>query len=201
MSNYTQAPLNKQRKDKYLMVIPVPKGLRDIASRNIESRSNDVIIPPTLSMSIYGSIAPDVSVPSVQTRYSGQTYNVSSHARDPYAPQMVNFTIDNRFNNYWVIYKWLNILNDHKLSEFDADNITNLEHRNQIAAQFYMTDISIFALDEYNKRVVEFKYTKAFPTKLGGINFNDRDATEVESILEFAYSQFFVSLVENVESL
>lgn len=201
MSDYTQAPLNKQRKDKYILVIPTPKGLRNIAEKDVASRSNATIIPPTLSMSVYGSIAPDVSVPAILTRYSGQSLNVSSHARDPYQPQIVNFTIDNRFNNYWVIYKWLSVLNDQKQSILDSDNIMNIEHRNQLVEQYYMTDISIFALDEYNKRVVEFKYTKAFPTKLGGITFSDRDAGEVESTLEFAYSQFLVDLVETVESL
>jgi hypothetical protein len=64
-----------------------------------------------------------------------------------------------------------------------------------------MTDISIFALDEYEKRVIEFKYTKAFPTKLGGITFSDRDSSEAESTLEFAYSQFTAKLVEEVENL
>lgn len=201
MSNYVQAPLNKQRKDKYIMVIPIPKGLRDIVTGDLKGRANDSIIPKALTLSIYGSIAPDVSVPAVLTKYSGQSYNVSSHAREPYSPQTVNFTIDNRFNNYWVIYKWLAILNDPKLSIYDADNITNLEHRNEKASQSYMTDISVFALDEYEKRVVEFKYTKAFPTKLGGITFSDRDSTEAETTLEFAYSQFTTTLVEEVENL
>jgi len=201
MADYIQAPLNKQRKDKYMIVIPTPKGLREIITGDIRSRSESMIIPAALQMSVYGSIAPDIAVPAVDHRYGGQSYNVSSHVRDPYAPQTVNFTIDNRFNNYWVIYKWLSVLNDHKTSLFDSDNVTNLEHKNEFAAQYYMTDISIFALDEYNKRVVEFLFTKAFPTKLGGISFNDRDPTEAESTLEFAYSQFIVKLVENVESL
>ena len=65
----------------------------------------------------------------------------------------------------------------------------------------YFTDISIFALDEYEKRVVEFKYTQAFPTKLSGISFNYRQGNEVECTLEFAYSQFYATLVESVETL
>jgi len=201
MSDFVQAPLNKQRKDKYQIVIPVPKGLKEIANSDPGSRSNAVILPNTLAMSVYGSIAPDVIVPPITLGYAGQHYQMSSHVREAYSPQSVNFTIDNRFNNYWVIYKWLSVLNDHKTSEFDEDNITNLKNRNQVVAQYYMTDISIFALDEYDKRVIEFKYTNAFPTKLGGISFNDRDAGEAESTLEFAYSQFVANLVENVESL
>ena len=156
-NTYVQAPLNKQRKDKYTIVIPTPPGLREIVTKDPRSRANQAIIPDALTMAIYGSIAPEVVVPAILTRYSGQSLNISSHARDPYQPQTVNFTIDNRFNNYWVIYKWLAILNDPKLSIYDSENITDIEHKTEIASQKYMTDISIFALDEYEKRVIEFK--------------------------------------------
>jgi|TARA_R110000868_G_scaffold243770_3_gene499781 hypothetical protein len=198
---YSQSPFNKQRNDKFLMVIPVPKGLRSIQG---SSHTNETIIPATLNMSVYGAMAPDVSVPAIAVKYAGQTMNTSSMAREPYGSQTVNFTIDNRFNNYWVIYKWLNSLNNDKYSTLDADNVFNLEKNKpgtEAAMQYYFTDISIFALDEYEKRVIEFKYTQAFPTKLSGITFNYRQGTEVECTLDFAYSQFIATLVENVDNL
>ena len=56
-------------------------------------------------------------------------------------------------------------------------------------------------LDEYEKRVAELKYYGAFPTSLGGLNLSYRDATQADVPVEFAYSQFDVSLIEQVESL
>ena len=197
---YQQSPFNKQRNDKFLMVIPIPKGLRSIQG---SSHTNQTIIPASLSMSIYGAVAPDVSVPAIQVKYGGQTMNTSSMAREPYSSQTVNFTIDNRFNNYWVIYKWLSLLNDDKASSLDANNVFGLEKTKpglEHAMQYYFTDISIFALDEYEKRVMEFKYTQAFPTKLSGITFNHRQGPEVECTLDFAYSQFLATLVESVDN-
>ena len=201
MTALTQSPFNKQRNDKFLMVIPVPKGLRGIQSTN---RAQDTIIPSALSMSIYGAMAPDISVPPIAIRYGGQTMNTSSMAREPYTTQAINFKIDNRFNNYWVIYKWLDILNDDKYSVTDKQNVFGLEKARpgiETAMQEYFTDISIFALDEYEKRVIEFKYTQAFPTRLGGISFNHQQGTEVECTLEFAYSQFLAELVTSVDNL
>lgn len=201
MSDYQQSPFNKQRNDKFLMVIPLPKGLRPIKGT---TQSNSTIIPPNLTMSVYGAIAPDIAVPAVQVRYGGQTMNTSSMAREPYTNQVVNFTIDNRFSNYWVIYKWLNLLNNAKTSTLDSENILNLQHAKpgpEQAMQYYFTDISIFALDEYEKRVMEFKYTQAFPVRLSGISFNHRQGAEIECTLEFAYSQFTATLVEQINSL
>jgi hypothetical protein len=198
MTAIAQSPFNKQRDDKFIMVIPTPKGLKPIQG---STHTNITVIPASLSMSVYGAIVPDVSVPAIALRYAGQTLNTSSMVRDAYPSQSVNFTIDNRFNNYWFIYKWLNLLNNDKTSTYDKENITNAYHLTEKSMQQYFTDISIYALDEYEKRVMEFKFTQAFPTKLSGISFNYRQGKEVECTLDFAYSQFLASLVETVDNL
>jgi len=193
--SYLQSPFNKSRKDKFLMVMSLPTALKQISSKF--ERSSNTIIPDSLQFSIFGAIAPSIDIPAINTRYAGQTLSHSSHARTSYEPNTVNFTVDNRFNNYWVIYKWLNLLNNDKTGVYDADNRTspgpNMEYR---------TNISVFGLDEYNKRVVEFVYTDAFPTTLGGINYNYRDGDEVESTFTYSYSQLLINPVSSdVESL
>lgn len=192
---YTQSPFNKARKDKFLLVLNFPEGLKRISQKM--NRNNETIIPDSLQFSVYGAVVPDIEVPVVNVRYSGQTHAVSSLSRDPYPPVTVNFTVDNRFNNYFVIYKWLDILNDSKLAIYDPKNLTT----SQDSEGKYKANISIFALDEYDKRVVEFLYTNAFPISLGGINLNNRDAGEVETSFTFSYSQLLISLVEQVDSL
>jgi hypothetical protein len=59
----------------------------------------------------------------------------------------------------------------------------------------------VFGLDEYNKRVVEFKYTDAFPTALGGINYSYRDGDELESNFTLNYSQLQITPISEVENL
>lgn len=207
MSTFAQAPVNKSRVDKFIMVIPVPTGLKTVNSHTI--RNNQTIVADSLTMSVFGGIVPDISVPAIQERYAGQTLYATSHTRDPYPPLSVKFTIDNRFNNYWTIYKWLNILNHDQESIYDQPNVTGVvkvhdENTKTListtdhALQKYTTTVSIIALDEYNKPVIEFKYTRAFPIKLGGITYNYRDATEIEVSAEFAYSQMVPHLVEDI---
>jgi hypothetical protein len=182
---YIQSPLNKSRKDKFLMVINIPPALREISSKQI--RSPDTIIPESLQFSIYGHIVPDIEVPAVTTPYAGHSLLHTSHARKPYQPNSVKFTIDNRFNNYWFIYKWLKLLNDDQIGVYDIQDLTsnksNLEYR---------CDISIFGLDEYNKKIIEFKYIQSFPTGLGGIEYDYRNSNEMESSFTYDYSQLIV---------
>jgi hypothetical protein len=195
--NYAQSPFNKTRKDKFLLVLNFPDGLKDISKKI--TRSNESILPDTIQFSVYGAIVPDVEVPVLNVRYTGQTLAASSHARPPYPACTVNFTVDNRFNNYWTIYKWLDLLTSSEDGIVDKDNI--LVKNNRTDLMKYAANISIFALDEYDKRTVEFVYTNAFPTSLGGINFNNRDASEIETTFTFNYSRLLVSLVETVDSL
>lgn len=195
--NYSQSPFNKTRKDKFLLVLNFPDGLKDISKKL--TRSNESILPDTIQFSVYGAIVPDVEVPVLNVRYTGQTLAASSHARLPYPACTVNFTVDNRFNNYWTIYKWLDLLTSSEDGIVDKDNI--LVKNNRTDLMKYAANISIFALDEYDKRTVEFVYTNAFPTSLGGINFNNRDASEIETTFTFNYSRLLVSLVETVDSL
>jgi len=129
----------------------------------------------------------------------------SSLARPPYEPVTVNFTVDNRFNNYWVIYSWLNILNNTYDSTFDSKNLIPTTKGNTILNKTilddYKADISLFPLDEYNKRIIEFKYTRAFPVSLGGIDFNYRNPEELETNFTFTFSQLFVNLIENTDNI
>ena len=74
-----------------------------------------------------------------------------------------------------------------------------IQERNQnktlTSPELYQTDITLIAMDEFEKDKVKFKFTKAFPVNLGGIDFNYRTPGEIETTFEFAFSQLLVELV------
>jgi hypothetical protein len=202
-----QSQLNKSRLDKFLCVINLPEGLRGINDNNIGSTANNKINENSLQFSVYGAVVPDVTVPDVILPYAGQSFKLSSNTRPPYANVTVSFTVDSKFNNYWVIYKWLDLLNDDKESVFDAQDIaettkvssesrTSDKERNRSSTppELYQSLITIYGMDEFDKPIVQFDYTKAFPVSLGGINYNYRESGEIEIDFEFAFSQFLVKL-------
>lgn len=188
MSNtYQQSSLNKSRVDKFKLVFQVPNALKSISN---SVRNNSSVIQDTMQFSIYGTVVPTITVPALEIRYAGSTLYNSSHNKQPYPPVTVNFAIDNEYSNYWVIYKWLDLLHSQNEGIFDESNIISDDRFAE-----YQTDLTVYGLDEFNQERIKFTYTKSFPTDLGGITFNYRDSGEIESSFTFVYSQLHTTLL------
>jgi hypothetical protein len=204
MGTINQSQFNKSRLDKFLLVLNLPTILKGINEQYIGNRKNTGIIENSLQFSVYGSVVPNIQVDSENLYYAGQSTKVSKHTRPVYENVTVNFTVDNEFNNYWVLYKWLDALNDEKISTFngkelfDKPNVSPKEKNQKktlTPTDLYQTDITLIGKDEFDKDKVKFKFTKAFPVNLGGINYNYRTTEEIETTFEFAFSQLLVELV------
>ncbi len=184
---YDQALLNKSRLDKFIMVIDLPDLLKPIA-RKFE-RNNQSVQLDTLQFAIYGTVVPQIQVPAIPVNYSGGAMHISSQVHPAYPPITVNFTVDNQFNNYWVIYTWLNALR----SATDGTYATSIHDLPQVRGDMllkdYATDMSVFGLDEYNNEIVKWTYKRAFPISLGEISFNNRTAGEIDTTLQFAFAE------------
>jgi hypothetical protein len=197
-----QSQFNKSRLDKFLMVINLPGPLKGINTTDLSVHTDNKINENSLQFSVYGAVIPNIAVPEITEQYAGQSFKISSHTRPPYENVSVNFTVDSRFNNYWVLYKWLDLLNNDKRSVFDSDDLSKTpatSNRNKVKSpnptSLYQADITLYAKDEYDKNIVKFVYTNAFPVNLGGINFNYRTEGEIETTFEFAFSQLLVELL------
>jgi hypothetical protein len=183
-----QSSLNLSSKDKFILVLNLPLALRRLAANdpclNIES----------LQMSVYGTIVPAIAIPPVEVRFQGQSTNYSSHSRPNYSPLVVNFVVDNQYKNYYVLWRWLDLLNDARESKYNGLPQTNreqtrLERIERGLTPEYQTNFSILALNEYNQTVTEFVYHNAFIINLGTINYNYREGEIIESTVEFQFSQ------------
>lgn len=201
MSTIVQSQLNKSRKDKFLLVFDLPPILREFNTGDLTvSTTTGFINKNSVQFSVFGSVAPEITVPASDAGYANGVFKVSSHGRSIYEDVTVRFTIDNRFSNYFTIYKWLNLLSDDKYNIYDADNsdpevsdTTKLPTKLQPAS--YQTNFTLYAKDEFDVNVAKFVYTKAFPTALGGIEYNYRDPDEIETTFSFAFSQFHINPV------
>ena len=101
-----QSVLNVPSKDKFLLVLNLPSILKQ------QAQTNSTISLEPLEIKVYGSVVPTIQVPSNEVRFGGQSHHVSSYSRPAYDPLNVNFVIDNGFKNYWLLWKWLALLND-----------------------------------------------------------------------------------------
>jgi hypothetical protein len=186
LGSIRQSILNKTRRDKFIMVITLPKALKEI---NISSeRDITTVNENSIQFSVYGVTVPAIIVDAVEVPYGGQVFNFTSHNRPDYETISVNFTIDNEFNNYWAIYKWINLLNNNKEAFFYAEKIPVLN--NPFAE--YATNITVYGIDEYNNKRIQFDYIGALPVGLGEIAYSHRDSGEAETTFQFAFSQLHV---------
>jgi hypothetical protein len=187
-----QSVLNRSGKDKFLLVLNLPSVLRK------QSLANELIDLDPLQISIYGTVVPSSQVPPVEVRFGGQSHNVTSYSRPNYPPLSVNFIVDNKFRNYWLLWKWLSILNDPRTSNYTGTKAALETWKDRItsgAVTEYQTNLSVIGLNEYNQYTVEFIYYNAFITNLGGIVYNYRDTEIIESTAEFQFSQLDVKLL------
>lgn len=190
-----QSVLNKQRFDKFRLVLTLPPVLRDMDSSDWAVIGDELVNGDSLQFSLYSATIPEVSIPSKLIPVYGQTMKVTSQTRDPYVPVTCKFVVDNRFRNYWVLWKWMEFINDPINSGMSDDlSMSNTAHKTGVLpydANFldYQTRISIFPLDEYNKQMCEFEFRNCFITKLSGLNFNYQDPSEIECDWTFDFSQ------------
>jgi hypothetical protein len=185
-----QSNLNVTRKDKFRLILDVPNILKPLLRR--ESRFCHGGDLNKLQLSIWGFVVPELQINKIDVSYSGQTMKFSGLSRPPLPPININFTVDNKFDNYYILYKWLDIQNDDENSEFDYKQ---LKRDSSGRLCDYSTTCTIYALDEYENPVAKWDYFNAFPTILGGVNASYRDPGELESNFTFEFSYIKMSLL------
>jgi len=187
-----QSVLNRSGKDKFLLILNLPHVLKK------QSLNNNLISINPLQLSIFGTIVPEVAVPSNEVRFAGQSYNVSSYTRPNYQPITVSFIVDNKFENYWILWKWLSILNDPESSYYAGTKPKLETWKDRLDSGIiteYQTNFSVIGLNEYNQRSIEFVYHNAFITNIGGITYDYNDTEQIKSTATFQFSQLNVNLL------
>ena len=216
-----QAVLNKARKDKFLLVLDLPPILKKLNASGV--RSSKLLSLDSIQFSVFGINLPGSEIKAHDIGIYGQTYKVTSQARTPYPEVTVDFTVDNNYDNYWILWKWLAILNDPKEggmdgtlaeylsyttstkfgspSEHNKDTPSGIKYKHkELRMQNFFTDyqttITLFPMREYNEMIAKFKYTNAFITKLNDIKFSNRDTGEAECGFSFSFNQLHMELLE-----
>ena len=91
-----------------------------------------------------------------------------------------------------MLWKWLEILNTPIESEYGGTHMDKMSIDASMESGIlneYQANFSILTLDEYEQPTVEFKYTFAFPTNLGSINYSYRDGELIETTVDFQFGQ------------
>jgi len=201
MSNIMQPHLNKLRKDKFKLILTLPNIMKGIESRN--SKEQKFLNLDSLQFSVYNLNIPRSTVSEHQLHFGQQNYNVTSYDRPAYAPVTINFEVDNEFKNYWVLWKWLQLLNDPKDASYAGKNIFP-EGKPELLPDIvpdYQTKIVALSIDEYNNPQAEFVFKNSFITMLDDLDFNYRDSDQLQCNFTFVFNQLEINLVGDSNAL
>lgn len=195
MATIKQPHLNKLRRDKFTLILTLPQILREIDTDRI--REDSYLNLDSLQFSLYNVNIPRSIVPEYQLHYGQQNYNVTSYDRPAYPPVVVNFEVDNEFKNYWVLWKWLQLLNDPLNATFAGKNIFPNGPPDEFLDIYYnyVTTIYVLAKDEYNKDKAKFIFKYAFITELGELDYSYRDPDQLGCQFTFVFNQMDMELL------
>jgi hypothetical protein len=175
--------------------LDLPKALKDQVNGVLNITNADPI-----QFTTFGSPVPAISVPAINIPYAGQSYHTSSNSRPEYPPLNLKILVDNGYQNYWILWKWLNLFNDSVNSVTDINSST-VNHNKVILKNplsDYTSTFSLFALDEYNNKIIEFKYTSAFITNLSPIEFSFQNSEQIICTATFVFNQLHVNLLADI---
>lgn len=184
-----QSVFNKQRIDKFRLVLTMPEILRSLDDSDFTKSQQELINSNALQFSLFGCNIPSIEIPSKDVPHSGQTMRVTSQSRTPMEPVTCKFSVDNRFRNYWVLWKWLEKINNPRESWMHDGLSKSGTYWN------YQTLISLYPLDEYNESMCEFLFYNSFITRLGGFNFDYQLQEEAGCEFTFTYGQMDIKIL------
>jgi hypothetical protein len=189
-----QPLLNQSRNDKFNLILDIPQALKDLTDPVLLSNNQADIVQFTA----FGSPVPKIEVKSVDLKFGGQSFQTSSYSRPPWPPLNLKLLIDNRYHNYWILWKWLNLFNDSVNSTSSSTTVVALKEEEPFMKNpltKYCSNFTLIALDEYNNKNISFTYRDAFITGLSEINYSHQEDTSITVNATFVYNQLYVDLI------
>lgn len=183
-----QSPLNKTLEDKFIFVMNLPDCLKNLKSKYVKQMQEVGIGKNAISWSLTDVEIPRINIKAQSMPYSGGHHYISSHTKTPYDLLKINFKIDNKYANYFTIYEWMNLIYHEKEGYFNAEGLAG----DKKGSQTYATQMAIVGTDEYNKPIIQWSFTHAFPTDISLIKLNYQNTGEIACSCSFAFSQMYI---------
>jgi hypothetical protein len=133
-----------------------------------------------LKMNIYGVIIPSITISEENLHWQGNKMKNSLIPMD-YSQWNVNFVVDSNFDNWSILFRWMSHINNNN------DKIAE-RHKN------FSVDCSMVVTDNYANSILEIMFISVWPSNLGDVSFNTRDADVLlEGTVMFNYDYYKIN--------
>lgn len=183
-----QSPLNKTLEDKFMFVMNLPDCLKNLKTNYVNQLSEIGVGKNAITWSLTNVQIPRESIKAQSLPYAGGHHYVSSHTKTPYDPLKIEFKIDNKYANYFTIYEWMNLIYHEKQGYYDAENLA----KGKFGSQAYATTLAVVGTDEYDKPIIQWSFTHAFPIDMPSIKLDYQNTGEITCSCDFAFSQMYI---------
>lgn len=129
------------------------------------------------TLNIYGTVIPSLSISTTEHHWQG---GVNPRAMAPaiFEPWFVNFAVDSYFENWFMIYEWLSIINNNE----------NIYDR---TPSDYWISATLKVLDNQQRHILDITFEHLFPTLLNEVSLSYREGTtNLESGVNFRYTRY-----------
>lgn len=144
--------MNKSSGINYRLDIPMLPVMDDIKDSDI------------LTLNIFETITPAISLSTNDVRWMGAKIPIQGAEID-FDDLTVQFVVDNKWDNWFYLYKWITFVNNNK-DKFVED------FRN------YCVDVTMFITDNYGDDVLRIDFTNVIITSLNDTSMSSKDGEE-----------------------
>jgi len=130
-----------------------------------------------LILNIFSTVLPGLSFGEEEHRWQG---NKTKRALVPliFEPWNVNFVVDSLFENWQILFNWMNYINDNN------DKIA--EYHN-----LYTVDAALTITDNWRQSILGVRFVDVWPTSIGEVTLSQREGdVQIESSASFNYDYF-----------
>jgi hypothetical protein len=163
MANITN--LNKSSPENFELLFPVLPNLGSLKESN------------SLSMNVFSSVLPTITLDTREQNWMGGKANWDSGGIS-YEPWYVNFLIDDNFDNWKILYNWINYINNNK-DRYGRDRPD------------YVVDASLNILNNMRESIMTINFKNVWPSMLGEISMSYREGeVNLASSVNFMYDRY-----------
>lgn len=167
MENYN---LNKASPDKFQIVFPIFPVMEEV------QKSREI------TLNIFGNIIPGVSHQDNEEHWMGALHHRPVGNLE-YNQYTVSFMVDENWENWYFLYKWMEFINNNK------DKFAT-------AKPDLVSDSNVLIKDDFNNLVLIFTLYHMFPLSLEDVSLEYRNGESfLESSCSFVYDYYEVEKI------
>lgn len=139
----------------------------------------DITIADTqeLVINIFGTIIPGLSLDMIEHFWAGGKFHADS-GLITFDPWTVEFVVDENFNNWQILFRWLTYINNNK------------DRRGRIPPE-YTIDATLRVVDNFQQEILRIFFTNLWINLLGEVRFSTREGeNNLESQAQFVYDRY-----------